>query len=406
MSDSESANENSAHARPVWDRGDAIDAGMLAFTVGDDWLMDRRLVKHDIRGSLAHVKGLERVGLVSADDAAAITQGLNDLLDLHHKGEFDVTARDEDVHSAVENALVVRIGDPGKRLHTARSRNEQVAVDVRLFLREAIGDVRAALDRAVQACLDRALAYGDLPLPGYTHLRRAMPSTLGVWLLAHATALRADMSELDVAAKRISKCPLGSGAGYGLPVELDREFVAKELGFDAPEEPVTLVQHSRGRAELSYLNALEAIALDVIKLATDLWLFTSEEFSFAKLPVALTTGSSLMPQKRNPDLIELLRANARQVLAERDAVREVVRDLPSGYHRDFQLLKGPLFRAHDRMLAMLPMVDKLVRGIEFDAGALRAACADPKLNATARALEKAKQGVPFRDAYREESRGG
>lgn len=390
-------------SRPVWDRGDAIDESMLAFTVGDDWMMDRRLVVHDVRGSIAHVAGLEKVGLVSAADAAAIRAGLEDLLAAHRRGEFDVTAQDEDVHSAVENALIARIGEPGKRLHTARSRNEQVAVDVRLWLRDAIAGLRLALDGAVQACLDRVQQIGDLPLPGYTHLRRAMPSSLADFFLAHAAALRDDEADIDLAARRIRRCPLGSGSGYGLPVGLAREFVAQQLGFTGPEEPVTLVQHSRGRAELAYLSALEAIALDVGKLAADLCLFTSDEFGFAKLPVELTTGSSLMPQKRNPDLIELLRAHARQVVAERDQLREVLRDLPSGYHRDFQLLKGPLFRAHDRIVAMLPMVEKLVRGIEFDGPALRAACADPKLGATARALDRVKDGVPFRDAYREES---
>lgn len=393
----------SKHTRPVWDRGDAIDAQMLAFTIGDDWQMDRRLVAHDIQGSIAHVAGLVRVELVSVADAAAIKTGLEDLLAAHRRGEFDVTAADEDVHSAVENALIARIGEPGKRLHTARSRNEQIAVDIRLWLREAIANLRIALDGAVQACLDRVQQIGDLPIPGYTHLRRAMPSSLADFFLAHAAALRDDAADLDLAARRIRRCPLGSGSGYGLPVALAREFVAQELGFTGPEEPITLVQHSRGRAELAYLSALEAIALDISKLAADLWLFTSDEFGFAKLPNSLTTGSSLMPQKRNPDLIELLRAHARQVIAERDQLREVLRDLPSGYHRDFQLLKGPLFRAHDRMVAMLPMVGKLVRGVEFDGSALRAACADPKLKATERALDRVKDGVPFRDAYREEA---
>jgi argininosuccinate lyase len=291
-------------------------------------------------------------------------------------------------------------------LHTARSRNEQIAVDMRLWLRDAIAQVRLALDQAVAACLDRVAREGDIPLPGYTHLRRAMPSSLSDFFLAHSAALRDDTAELDIAARRIRRCPLGSGSGYGLPVALARDFVAAQLGFEAPEEPVTLVQHARGRAELSYLNALEAIALDIGKLAADLWLFTAEEFGYAKLPIALTTGSSLMPQKRNPDLIELLRAHSRQVVTERDQLRETLRDLPSGYHRDFQLLKGPLFRAHDRIVAMLPMVAKLVRGVEFDTKALRAACADPKLGATARVLDRAREGMAFRDAYREEAEGG
>jgi argininosuccinate lyase len=232
-----------------------------------------------------------------------------------------------------------------------------------------------------------------------------MPSTVGAWLDAHARAFERDHRDLAHAATRWSECPLGSGAGYGLPVELDREFVARELGFERAEQPVTAVQHSRGRAELAYLTALEGVALDLGKLAVDLWLFTSDEFGFARLPVELTTGSSLMPHKRNPDVVELMRAHCRQVGADRAALAGAIADLPSGYHRDFQLIKPPLFRAHDRVAAMLPLAARVLDGLAFDEERLRAACADPKLRATERALDKAKGGVPFRDAYREESRG-
>jgi argininosuccinate lyase len=230
-----------------------------------------------------------------------------------------------------------------------------------------------------------------------------MPSTAGDWMAAYVKAFSEDLTELRVASCRARECPLGTGAGYGLPVPLDREFTARQLGFEAPEEPVTFAQHSRGRAELAYLTALEGVALDVGKLAQDLWLYSTEEFGFVRLPVSLTTGSSLMPQKRNPDLVELLRGHARQVLADRAALLDAIRDLPSGYHRDFQLVKPPLFRAHDRVAAMLPLAATLVAAVEYDEVKLRSAAGDPKLRATERALDKAREGVPFRDAYREES---
>jgi argininosuccinate lyase len=395
---------SAAHERPIWDRGDAIDAAMLAFTIGDDWQMDRRLVEHDLRGSIAHAEGLARAGLIGEQDKQQIRAGLEHLLASHAAGEWDVEPGDEDVHSAVERRLIARIGEAGKKLHTARSRNEQVALDVRLWLRAAIRDTKAAAADVSGAWERFAQRFGELPLPGYTHLRRAMPSTMGLWAQAHARALALDARELDHAALRIDECPLGSGAGYGLPVELDRDGVARELGFVRAEDPVTLAQHSRGRAELAYTTALEGIALDIGKLAFDLWLFSTAEFAFARLPVALTTGSSLMPQKRNPDLIELLRAHSRQVAADRAALLDVVRDLPSGYHRDFQLLKGPLFRAHDRVQAMLPLCAKLLDSLELDERALARAVEDPSLRATERALERTRQGVPFRDAYRDESR--
>jgi argininosuccinate lyase len=390
--------------RPIWDRGDAIDAGMLAFTIGDDWLQDRRLVEHDLCGSLAHAAGLAHAGLISGEDAEAIRRGLEQLLESHRSGEWTVESGDEDVHSAIERRLIQLVGEPGKRLHTGRSRNDQVALDVRLWLRDALAATGEALAALRRGCFRFAEQHGSLPLPGYTHLRRAMPSSMKDWIAAHARALELDAIELEHAQLRTRECPLGSGAGYGVPLALDRAFTAEALGFDRPEEPVTFAQHSRGRPELAYVTALEGIALDLGKLAADLWLFTTSEFGFARLPTAFTTGSSMMPQKRNPDVVELTRAHARQVACDRVALLDVVRDLPSGYHRDFQLIKPPLFRAHDRSRAMLELWARLLPEIELDAEALQAAAADPSLAATQRALEATKEGVAFRDAYRTESR--
>lgn len=396
--------ETSFH-RPIWDRGDPIDSEMLAFTIGDDWLMDQRLVPFDIEGSLAHAKGLLEAELLSKEDHESISRGLMELLASFRAGEWSVEPGDEDVHSAVERRLVDSIGEAGKRLHLGRSRNDQVAVDMRLWLRSALRGMSEKVAGLATALETLAKDKAGLALPGYTHLRRGMPSSVGDWAGAHAGALRADLADLEQAKKRLATCPLGSGAGYGVPLPLARVFVAKELGFEAPEEPVTLTQHSRGRPELAYMTGLESVALDLGKLSADLWLYSSSEFGFLELPVELTTGSSLMPHKRNPDLIELLRAQSRQVLADRAALVDVVRDLPSGYHRDFQLIKPPLFRAHDRLAAALPLAARLVLRLEFDEQALREAAADPSLQKTARALERARDGETFRDAYRDESRG-
>jgi argininosuccinate lyase len=390
---------------PLWDRGEAIDSEMLAFTIGDDWIHDQRLVVHDLQGSMAHAKGLLRVGLLEQEDHDAIQGGLHALLETHLAGEWSVEAGDEDVHSAVERRLTALIGDAGKRLHTGRSRNDQVALDMRLWLRDAIDGAVQHAQALRAACEALALENGALPLPGYTHLRRAMPSSVGDWACAHARALEADIDDLIHSRGRIAACPLGSGAGYGVPLALDREFVAGELGFVRPEEPVTLTQHSRGRAELAYVTALEALALDLGKLAADLWLFSTGEFGFVKLPVAFTTGSSMMPQKRNPDLIELTRAQCRQVVADRAALVDVLRDLPSGYHRDFQLVKPPLFRAHDRIASLLSLWTRFLPGLAFDEASLREAASDEGLQATQRALEAVKSGAAFRDAYRTESAG-
>ena len=393
----------SGHHKPIWDHGGRVDAEMLRFTIGDDWLQDRRLVEVDIQGSLAHAAGLERAGLLAAEDLKAIRGGLERLLATFRAGDWTVEPADEDVHSAVERRLIEDVGDAGKRLHLGRSRNDQVATDLRLWLRGAIEGTHAALERLTAACNALNERRGHLPLPGYTHLRRAMPSTVGAWIAAYRAAFDADLVQLAQTTARITTCPLGSGAGYGVPLELDREGVARDLGFDRPEEPVTLTQLSRGRAELAYLTALEGIALDLGKLVFDLWLYSSAEFGFLTLPEELATGSSLMPHKRNPDLIELIRAHCRQAVAERAALVDVVRDLPAGYHRDFQLVKQPLFRAHDRMMASLPLAARLVEWMEFDEARLKQVSADPDLKATERALKRAAAGEPFRDVYKAES---
>jgi argininosuccinate lyase len=390
--------------KPVWDRGDPIDAEMLAFTVGDDWRLDQRLVLHDLTGSRAHARTLVRAGILSAQDGERLLGGLDALERAHLAGEWTVEPSDEDVHSAVERRLIALVGEAGKRLHTGRSRNEQVALDVRLWLRAASAETEERVHALIESFRAFGAAHGALPIPGYTHLRRAMPSTLADWIGAHARALELDLEELRHARARAAFCPLGSGAGYGVPLALERAFTARELGFEGPEEPVTAVQHARGRAELAYLTALEALALDLGKLAADVWLFTSEEFGYLRLPTALTTGSSLMPQKRNPDAVELTRARCRAIVAARDELRELLRDLPSGYHRDFQLVKPPLFRAHDSLSALLALWPRLIAALEPDEPRLSAAAGDPSLRATERVLAAVAQGAPFRDAYRVESR--
>ena len=389
--------------RPIWDRGEAIDGDMMAFTIGDDWRQDQRLVQVDLRASIAHANGLLRAELLGPEDHGQIVDGLKALGETYRSGDWTLEAGDEDVHSAVERRLIAAIGQAGKRLHTGRSRNDQVAVDLRLWLRDAIDELQQ-LGRDLLDGWGRLIAeHGRLPLPGYTHLRRAMPSTLALWAGAHRAALEASLEELWTVRRRIRLCPLGSGAGYGVPLPLDREGVARELGFEGVEEPVTLTQHVRGRAELAYLSVLEAVALDLGKLAADLWLFTTAEFGFAHLPVELTTGSSLMPHKRNPDLLELLRAHARQVLADRAAVVGLLADLPLGYHRDFQLIKPPLFRAHDRMARMLPLVTRTIVHMRWETRTIERAGTDPQLAVTARALQRSVRGETFRDVYRAES---
>jgi argininosuccinate lyase len=397
------AEQMNKHHQPIWDRGQEIDHQMMSFTIGDDWLQDRRLVEIDLNASMAHVEGLVQAELLSSKSGARIQAGLQQLLQDWQNQTWDLGPEDEDVHSAVERRLINLIGEDGERMHLGRSRNDQIAVDMRLWLRQSTEQLNQSLQAMQTAFHKLAERSKELPLPGYTHLRRAMPSTVQDWLDAHCSAFAADQIELKHAAHRWSHCPLGSGSGYGVPLPLARDFVARTLGFEGPEYPVTATQHSRGRAELAYLTVLEAIALDLGKLAADLWLYSTTEFGFLQLPVAFTTGSSLMPQKRNPDLIELLRGHCRQVVTERQALLGVIQDLPSGYHRDFQLIKPPLFRAHDRLMAALSICARFIPELQFQAPALQSAANDPDLQATALALQAAVEGQSFRSAYRDSS---
>lgn len=393
------------HHRPIWDRGEEIDEEMLAFTIGDDWLMDQQLVAIDIQGSIAHADGLLKADLLSVADHKAIHAGLRQLLHSFELGEWNVEPADEDVHSAVERRLIDLIGEAGERLHLGRSRNDQVATDMRLWLRAASAEVEAQVQTVIRKITALIQRDGTLPLPGYTHLRRAMPSTVGDWLAAHCASLQSSLHDLNTSSMRWSMCPLGSGSGYGVPLPLQRESVAQQLGFEGAETPVTLTQLSRGRAELSYLTALESVAMDIGKFAADLWLYSSHEFNFLALPTAFTTGSSMMPQKRNPDVVELIRSHCRQVAQDRDALRAVILDLPSGYHRDFQLIKPPLFRGHDRIRKILPLLARMIPNLEFNIQTLTAAAQDPDLKATAQALSKSgKSGATFRSAYRKQAK--
>jgi len=390
--------------QPLWDRGEAVDPGMICFTIGDDWLQDRELLPLELRASRAHADGLRRAGLLEPEDHAALRRGLEVLEREHRAGRFQVGPGDEDVHSAVERGLRERIGEAALRLHLGRSRNEQVQTDLFLWMRERLSVLAALLEAMREAHAALARRQGTLPLPGYTHLRRAMPSTLGDWSLAFAAAWEQDREDLELAARRLRRCPLGSGAGYGVPLPLDRAGVARDLGFEGPLEPVTAAQHGRGRAELAFLTVLEGAALDLEKLAVDLWLFSSAEFGFVELPAEWTTGSSLMPHKRNPDILELLRARSRQVVSERGALLAAFQGLPSGYHRDFQLLKPPLFRAWRSLRDGLALAARLLPALGWKEKVLRTVLEDPGLHATARLLEEARQGVPFREAYRRHAR--
>ncbi|MGD1148162.1 MAG: argininosuccinate lyase [Thermoanaerobaculaceae bacterium] len=385
----------------LWDRNEPLDAIVLAYTAGDDYVLDERLVRYDIRASAAHASALHAAKLLSAADHAALQSALRAIGEAHARGEWRVRLEDEDCHTALENRLVEAAGEAGERIHLGRSRNDQVLAALRLWLKDALEALAGEAERTAAALDGIAVRLGSLVMPGYTHMQRAMPSTLGLWALAFASEIRDGAAGLRAAKRRADLNPLGSAAGYGVPVfELDRERTTQDLGFAATHTPVTAVQLSRGKAEASALFEVALLAQDLGRLAADLCLFATAEFGFVKLPPELTTGSSMLPQKRNPDPFELVRGRTGEAVAALFEVLAVTAKMPSGYHRDLQLIKKPLFRAFDSASASARLLAHALPALEFNASRMRDAV-DPSLAATERAYRLVvEEGLPFREAYR------
>jgi argininosuccinate lyase len=384
----------------LWDRGEPLDRLVLEYTSGDDHTLDDRLVTYDVRASLAHAEMLHSCGLLGAEDLAAIERGLTEIAASHARGEWRVALEEEDCHTAIENRLTAMAGDAGARIHLGRSRNDQVLAALRLWLKDALESLAGDAE-GVAAALD-ALAgrYGEAVLPGYTHMQRAMPSTAGLWLGGFAAELRDDAVGLRAARRRADKNPLGSAAGYGVPaLTIDRGHTTRALGFAETQEPVTAVQLSRGKAEAGALFEAALLAGDLGRLASDLCLFATAEFGFVRLSAALTTGSSMLPNKRNPDLFELARGRCAEAVAALAEVLMVTAKLPSGYHRDLQLIKRALFRGLDSVAATARLFTHVIPAVELDAERMRQAI-DPSLFMAERAYRLVQeQGVPFREAY-------
>ncbi len=384
---------------PLWQKSDTvIDPRIMRFLAGEDVLLDRELLDFDIRASRAHAAGLARIGILTADENAAIARELDVLAGDFASGAFVLDARYEDGHSAIEARLTERLGDTGRRIHTGRSRNDQVLVASRLYLCARLGELRALCLSIARVALDRAAAEIALPMPGYTHLQRAVVSSAGMWWAGFAESFIDDAQIARDAQALVNANPLGTAAGYGVNLALDRDGVTAELGFARLQVGPVAAQLSRGKYEWQALAALSQALGDVRRLAWDLSLFTTREFGLVALPAQYTTGSSIMPNKRNPDVIELLRAS-QAVTVGAMAELTALLSLPSGYQRDLQFTKGPLIRALRHGLDALALLPELLLALRWNETALRAAI-EPSMYATDLAVEQAASGVPFRDAYR------
>jgi argininosuccinate lyase len=382
----------------LWDKGAPLDERVLHYTAGEDHALDERLVRHDVRASIAHAEMLQAQGLLTPADLTAIRDGLSALAQEHARGAWRIELADEDGQSALERRLTERIGAAGARIHLGRSRNDQVLTAIRLYLREAVAALGTGALAVADALDELAVREPGTALPGYTHQQQAMPSSVPLWAGGFAAELRDDAAGLSQVLRRIDKSPLGSAAGYGTPgLPIDREATRTRLGFAAVHQPVTAVQLSRGKAEAQLLFEIALLLQDLGRFAADVLLFATREFGFVTLPEAFTTGSSIMPQKRNPDVFELIRgrsASAQACLAE---ALGVCAKLPSGYHRDLQLLKFPLFRGIDLALETLAILPPAIGALQFRREAIRL---DPAIHAAEEANRLVvTEGIPFREAY-------
>lgn len=389
--------------KTLWDKGTTIDDRIAQFTVGDDREVDAYFAEQDVLGSIAHVLTLHKAKLLTSSDAYCLGNELIKLKQEAEQGLLAPTSIDEDIHSTLERILTENLGEIGKRVHTARSRNDQVATDVALWIRtQALGLVQLAL-QGVEVLSHFAEQEKDTLLVGMTHLQPAMPSSIGAWALGYASLLLDDIQQVFNAYRQAASCPLGSAAGYGVPKDLaplDREYTSSLLGFDRPLEPVTSVQGGRGKVEASLLFATVQLSTTCTRFARDLTLYVNPQFGFFQLPVKFTTGSSIMPQKRNPDVLELIRGVFPMIQSSLMEVLTISASVPSGYHRDFQRLKAPLLRGVEWTRQVLEMLVHIVPELKVDKEALDRAC--PKeIDATRRALELVVQGMPFRDAYKQ-----
>ncbi len=385
----------------LWQKGYELDRLVEEFTVGEDWRLDRELLVSDAAASIAHARGLEKIGLLEKSELSSLEEALRDILKKAGRGEFPIRPSDEDGHTAIENALVEALGGAGKKIHTGRSRNDQVLVSLRLFGRDASFRILREGLALAGSFLRCARTYEGLPMVGRTHMQIAMPSSVGLWAASFAEELADDLLHFFHTAMHVDRCPLGSAASYGVPLPLDREYVSRLLGFRALHVNVLYANNARGKFESLLLDAADQIMLSLSKAAQDLILFSLPEFGYLSLPDELCSGSSIMPQKKNPDVLELIRGKSATLSAYAQQVKGIIRSLPSGYNRDLQETKEPFLRGLRLVHRSLAVMRRTVDALEFHEQALKEVFEkNREVFATDAALERVREGESFRDAYR------
>lgn len=386
-------------ASKLWEKNVQVDKGVEDYTVGRDREMDLYLAPYDILGSLAHITMLESIGLLEKSELEVLAKELKNIYAEAVAGRFVIEPGIEDVHSQVELMLTRKLGDKGKKIHSGRSRNDQVLVDLKLFMRSEIEMVCHAVEKLFSTLIAQSDRYHNCLIPGYTHLQVAMPSSIGLWLGAYAESLADDLTVLLAAYKVVNRNPLGSAAGYGSSFPLDRDMTTRLLGFDSMNYNVVYAQMGRGKTEKTVANALAGIAATVSRLAYDACLYNSQNFGFIRLPDEFTTGSSIMPHKKNPDVFELTRAKCNRLQSLPGQITLILNNLPSGYFRDMQLIKEAFLPAFDELCSILNMVERMISQIIVVDGVAN----DERYKymfSVEEVNRLTREGMPFRDAYK------
>ncbi|MEI8085712.1 MAG: argininosuccinate lyase [Paludibacter sp.] len=387
-------------ATKLWEKSTQVNAKIEAFTVGRDREMDVFLAKYDVLGSMAHIKMLESIGLLQSNELEILLVELRSIYSIADNGEFIIEEGVEDVHSQVEMLLTRKLGDIGKKIHSGRSRNDQVLLDLKLFARAEIEKIVATVSDLFDVLISQSNNYKEVLLPGYTHLQVAMPSSFGLWFGAYAESLADDLQLLLSAWKITNRNPLGSAAGYGSSFPLDRQMTTDLLGFDSMNYNVVYAQMGRGKMERTVANALASVAATISKLAFDACMFTSQNFGFIRLPDEFTTGSSIMPHKKNPDVFELTRAKCNKIQAIPHQIMMITNNLPSGYFRDLQIIKEIFVPAFSELTDCLEMTAMMMAQVEVNTKILADSRYD-YLFSVEEVNRLTLQGVPFRDAYKQ-----
>ena len=382
----------------LWDKGRTLNKAIESFTVGNDPTLDMVLVSYDCKASKAHARMLEKMGYLNQSEVERLTETLDKIAENHRKGKFKIDVSQEDCHTAIEEYLVKELGEIGKKMHTARSRNDQVLTALRLYYKDELTVIKTLIIALKDRLVHFANENIDIEFPGYTHMQKAMPSSIAMWANAYADSMSDDIKQIDMVHSLVNQSPLGSAAGYGIPIVIDREMTTKELGFSKVQENPIYCQLSRGKFELCLLQAFSQVLLTVNRIATDLILFSMAEFGYFTLPQEFCTGSSIMPQKKNPDVLELLRGSYHILIGYESQVKTLTSNLISGYNRDIQLSKEPVMRSIQLVKDCLSNTETVINGLKVDDKKCKVAMTND-LYATKKVYELVENGMPFRDAY-------